>query len=174
MPLEVLHHPCMKRPPRPPKNTSLYHTYIAAFLLHEQTIFWCNILRLELCFERGLICKATQCYDNIILSVFLCCYVLILYIREEGRKTLSRFCFVFLHSTWRLWHWQSSAATHHKELDFIGSALKYSCRRHARNWNEEYFVPRSERAEPLYPSPVGCRATWPCFQTTFLLNVTLL
>lgn len=64
--------------------------------------------------------------------------------------------------------------THHKELDFIGSSLKYSCRRHARNWNEEYFVPRSESAEPLYPFLPSCGAAWPCFQTTLLLNVTLL
>lgn len=172
MPLEVL---TMHEKP-PPQKKLPYITHIA-FLLHEQTIFWCNILRMELCFEWGLICKATQCYDNIILSIFLCCYVLILYIREEGKRpsvVFGFFLLFFLHSTWRLWHWQSSAATHHKELDFIGRALKYSCWRHARNWNEEYFLPRSERAEPLYPSLLGCRATWPCFQTTFLLNVRLL
>lgn len=117
----------------------------------------------------ALLWKASQCYGNFILSIFLL-NVGAVYQRRWKRALSGIFCA----PRDARGVGSPQQQTHHKEPDFIGSSLKYSCRRHARIWNEEYSVPRSESAEPLYPFLPGRGAAWPCFQTTLLLNVTLL
>lgn len=142
----------------------LFFCFFLAFMLHQETVFSSAIWVLMLCFGK-------HCSAMAISFWAFSCWMLVLYISEEMEKG-PQWYFCAPHDARGFGSPQQQ--THHKEPDFIGSSLKYSCRRHTRNWNEEYFVPRSESAEPLYPFLPGCGAAWPCFQTTLLLNVTLL
>lgn len=153
---------CMKSQPQ--KIFILLLFFFLAFMLHQETVFRGAIWVLMLCFGKHYSAVAIP------FGAFSC-WTLVLYIRGDGKGPSVVF-FALRVTPVALAVLSSKRIT--KEPDFIGSSLKYSCRRHARNWNEEYSVPRSESAEPLYPFLPGRGAAWPCFQTTLLLNVTLL
>lgn len=97
------------------KSTSKVHSFcfVVVIMLHQDTFLHGAIGVLMLFFGK-------HCSAMAISSWVFSCWMLVLYIRRDGKRP----SVVFLHSAWRPWRWQSSAANASQRAGFYRQLSK--------------------------------------------------
>lgn len=141
----------------------LHFCFILVFMLRQETVLRSTIWVLMLFFGKN--------YSAMAISFgTFSCWMLVLYIGRDGKRP----SVVFLHSAWRLWRWQSSAANASQRAGFYRQLSKIFMSAARAELKRRIFCATIRERWALYPILPVCGAAWPCFQTTLLLNVTLL